>query len=348
MNIEHHNWTIEHLKDHLQAAVDLEFWTIPFYISAMYSIKERSSQVYQLLRTVVNQEMLHLQCAANIANAYGLSPTMKAPQYEGTTIPHLDFSLDNPQAIAPYEPYTAEIGSLDLQHINAMCLIEIPDYASGEKKIVLQSKIEEYGSIGEFYRALRHGASLLKHLIQGGVRQVDYFSAFYRNMPNMTITESGAAGFHQVELLLDLITDQGEGQSKEDPTIPYSFQNTADDIEPKDDHFAKFNQIKKDVGAQEQKLPDTYIGKDPSEYTEEDKQLEAILIEQFRLLMTLLDQLFKGDHQLLEDDKNNPENFFSTMASVGGAISNCWHHGVTPRYPKNRAEQLIPSGESES
>lgn len=323
MNIKHSDWTIKHLKDHLQAAVDLEFWTIPFYMSAMYSIKDRNSQAYQMLRTVVNQEMLHLQCAANIANAYGLSPTMNSPVYEGTTIPHLDFSLDNPEVIAPFKPYTAEIGPLDLKHINAMCLIEIPDYLDGEKNILLQSEVEEYGSIGAFYQALRFGAHLLRDCIQGGVRQVDFFSAFYRNMPNMTVTESGADGFDQVGLLIDLITDQGEGQAKKDPTIPAEFQNTADDTEPYDDHFAKFNQIKKDIGEQGEQLPVVYTSKAHAEYTDKDKQLEEILIQQFIELRKLLQGLFKGD---------NPEEFFPVMASVGGAISNCWHHGVTPKY----------------
>lgn len=329
MKITHDNWTIDHLRDHLQAAVDLEFWTIPFYMSAMYSIKDRSSNAYQMIRTVVNQEMLHLQSASNIANAYGLSPKVSAPVYQGTTIPHLDFSLDNPEAIAPYLPYTAEIGPLDLTHVNAMCLIEIPDYDGGKLKgadmadIALHENTEEYGSIGAFYEALRFGAALLKDQIKGGVRQVDYFSAFYNNMPNMTITESGAPGFNQVELLLDLITNQGEGQSRVDQAIPSAFQNTADDTEPKDDHFTKFNQIKTAGGEQGKALPETYSGQDPCQYSPEDKQLEGILIEQFTTLRHLLETLFRGD---------NPENFFPVMASTGGAIRNCWVHGVTPKY----------------
>jgi len=323
MKLTHNKWTLKHLKVHLQAAVDLELWTIPFYMSAMYSIKDRNDPTYQLVRTVVNQEMLHLQCAANMANAYGLSPIMKAPVYEGTTIPHLDFSLDNPDVILPYEPYTAEIGPLDLEHINAMCLVEIPDYESGERIISLQSKIDEYGSIGAFYEALRLGASFLKDDIKGGLRQVDFFSAFYRNMPNMKITEFRADGFDQVGLLIDLITDQGEGQSKQDPVILSTFQNTADDTKPEDDHFEKFNQIKNSGGKKGKKLPETYKGKPLSKYSREDKQLEKILIEQFTELRGLLESLFRGD---------NPEDFFPIMASVGGAIRNCWEHGVTPKY----------------
>ncbi|MBL4688880.1 MAG: hypothetical protein JKY37_30095 [Nannocystaceae bacterium] len=323
MKIQHEQWSLEHLRAHLQAAVDLEFWTIPFYMSAMYSIKDRSSAAYQMIRTVLNQEMLHLQCAANIANAYGLSPSLGAPKYEGKTIPHLDFDLDNPAAIKPYKPYTAEIGVLDLEHINGMCLVEIPDYAAGKASTSFHSGVKEYGSIGAFYAALREGAQRLKGDIKGGVRQVDLFAAFYRNTPNMVITESGASGFHQVALLIDLITDQGEGQAKEDPSIPAAFQNTADDTQPADDHFAKFNQIKDLGGRDGGRLPETYGVKPSCEYSAQDKDVQAVLLEQFTNLRQLLEALFRGD---------NPDDFFPVMASVGGAIHNCWKHGVTPRY----------------
>ncbi|WNJ17559.1 ferritin-like domain-containing protein [Pontibacter sp. G13] len=317
MKLTSSEWTLDHLKVHLQAAVDLEFWTIPFYMSAMYSIQDRNSEAYQLIRTVVNQEMLHLQCAANIANSFGLSPTFDPPVYEGTTIPHLDFSKDDPEAIKPYLPYTAEIGPLDLEHINAMCLVEIPDYDTGAP-VELHSDVDEYGSIGAFYEALRFGASCLKDEIRGGVRQVDYFSAFYRNMPDMKITESREAGFNQIDLLIDLITDQGEGYAKKDPTVPATFQNTADDTEPEDDHFEKFNQIKNAISK-----PLTFAIKPVSDYSDEDRELAQIQLESFDALRGALQLLFSGE---------NPENFFPLMAGVGAAIRNCWEHGVTPAF----------------
>ena len=323
MKLNHSEWAMEHLHDHLQAAVDLELWTIPFYMSAMYSIKDRESDAYQLIRTIINQEMLHLQCAANMANAYGLSPKITPPVYSGTKIPHLDFALDPSADTEPYMPYTAEIGPLDLLHINGMCLVELPEFGVSKKEIALQTAINEYGTIGEFYDALRFGAKLLKSKIKGGVRQVDFFSAFYRNMPNMIVTHSGAPGFDQVSLLIDLITDQGEGQCKKDPTVPKVFQNTADDIEPDSDHFVKFNQIKDAGGSDGSKLPETYPVKPVSDYTEQDKQLQRILIKQFGQLTQSMEGLFKGD---------NPANFFPAMASVGGAIKNCWKHGVTPQF----------------
>ncbi|AMO55026.1 hypothetical protein GZ77_00260 [Endozoicomonas montiporae] len=315
--LSHDQWAINHLHEHLQEAVNLELWTIPFYMSAMYSIKDKSSPVYQLIRTVLNQEMLHLQSAANIANAYGLSPSFSPPVYKGKTIPYLDFSQDPPETIKPYCPYTAEIGGLDEQHINAMCLIEIPDYETEPTSLQFCVNAQEYGSIGAFYEALRIGLEHLKDHIRGGVRQVDFFSAFYRNTPDMKITNSGSDGMNQVNMLINLITNQGEGVSKTYEKIPPAFQNTADDTAPEEDHFAKFNEIKNST------LPVTFKAKPISKYTKEDKELEAILVRQFSHLMTALEGLFKGD---------NPENFFPVMASVGGAIRNCWEHGVTPKF----------------
>lgn len=317
MKLTVEQWDISHLRTHIQGAVDLEFWTIPFYLSAMYSIRDRNSEAYQLLRTVVNQEMLHLQSAANVANAYGFSPTFEPPVYEGDTIPHIDFSGDDPKEVDKFKPYTATIGPLDLEHINAMCLIEIPEYLTGET-VDLNENVTEYGSIGEFYKALRYGAAQLKQYLHGGVNQVESFAAYYRNMPSLTVTGSGDDGFDQVELLIDLITDQGEGASEKTETVLLPFQNTADDIAPDKDHFDKFLSIK-NAGS----FPETFPVKSPSDYTEQDKQLTAILITEFANLMAALEKLFKGE---------NPQQFFPLMASVGGAIRNCWENGVTPKF----------------
>lgn len=330
-------WDIQHLRQHLQFAVDLEFWTIPFYMSVMYSIDDRQSDAYQLIRTVVNQEMLHLQSACNISNAYGHSPTFAAPVYKGKTIPHLDFSQDNPEVIKKFEPYTAEIGPLDLEHANAMCLIEIPEDLT-QDTINLKEDASEYGSIGEFYAALRYGATLLKDHIRGNVHQVDYFSAFYRNTPNLTVTENADPGLAQVNMLINLIVDQGEGAdnsdrgqrvSQQQPIIPYQFQNTADDPWPEDDHFEKFLKIK-EMFEKNEGLPPVFPVKPVSEYTKEDLELQKILLEHFTKLRATMVSLF-GD-RYAGPPKPNLQAFFPTMANVGAAIRNCWINGVTPKY----------------
>src|SRR5215813_318273 len=91
MKLREDEWDLGHLQGHLQAAAELEAWTILYYMAAMFSIVERTSDAYQLVQSVVHQEMLHLQLVANIANVYGYSPVIGpgAFQYEGTTVPHL-------------------------------------------------------------------------------------------------------------------------------------------------------------------------------------------------------------------------------------------------------------------
>lgn len=310
-------WTIGALRQHLQYAVDLELWTIPFYLSAQLSIVDRRSDAYQLIQTIVHQEMLHLQLVSNVANAYGLSPSFDAPRYEGQTIPHLDFALDTPNPTADFSPYSAEIGPLDTERLNAMCLIEYPEWGVPPPSNFSDERTE-YGSIGELYEALVFGAAQMKSHLRGGVKQVDYFSAYYRGYPSMTVTAHGEEGFRQARLLLDTIREQGEGATKKRERIPRPMQNTADDMQPSMPHFDKFYALR-----QAPVKPATYPVKPVSEYSPADLELLEILTRNFAGLRVALQHLFAGD---------NPESFVERMVSVGASLQNCWKHGVTPRF----------------
>lgn len=322
MELKSQEWTIKHLHEHLQYAVDLEFWTIPFYMAAMYSIIDRTSDAFQLIQSVLNQEMLHVQLASNIANAYGLSPTFKPPEYKGEKIPHLNFKLDTPELVKEFSPYSAEIGPLDKKRINAMCLIEHPKWGSQRlnrnKSVTLYEHPTEYGSIGQLYDALEYGARLLKSHLHGSIKQVDLFSAFYQNLPAMTVSNSGEEGFAQAALLINTIRIQGEGTNREDDQIILPFQNTADDSEPELSHYEKFLKIR-DGAAK----PLFYKIKSECEYKDEDRKLRENLVKYFTEFRSALKELFAG---------NNPDNFVQLMFTVGAAIHNCWKNGVTPRF----------------
>jgi len=308
-------WTLPHLKQHLQFAIDLEFWTIPFYMSALYSIVDRTSDAFQFVQSVVNQEMLHVQLAANIANAYGMSPTFAAPVYEGKKIPHLDFKLDDPDPVRRFSPFSAEIGPMDQERINAMCLIEYPEWKSPEPPD-LSDTVTEYPNIGAFYRAIAFGATQLTEDLNGGVNQVDLFSAYYRNLPSLTVTDRGEAGLNQVDLLIQAITEQGEGISRAREDIVYSFQNTATDPAPQLSHFEKFIKVRR-------KLPETYPVTPLSELSQSSFGPVLILRENFAALRAALEKLFSG---------KNPGDFFRLMVTVGADIQNCWTEGFTPRF----------------
>lgn len=307
-------WTLEALQEHLQWAVDIELYTIPFYMAAMYSIKDQGSEARRLLRSVANQEMLHMQCAANVANAYGTDLRIRAPSYGGA-IPHLDFSLDHPNPTDIYNPYSTAIGPLDVERINAMCIIEYPNWHSCANK----APEDEYGSIGEFYESVRRGCRVLAKHIKGNHQQVEYFAAFYPEVSSLTVTEDGKEGLHQVDTLIDLIVDQGEGESKSSQFVNSEFQNKVDDLQPAWDHYQKFTYLR------EQPLPDTYsvgFGDDRS------REAQALLLKHFGEFLVLMNTVFHG--------KEDPE-FSNIMYKVGAGIVACWQSGALPVFSKTNS-----------
>ncbi|MFE0253890.1 ferritin-like protein [Streptomyces sp. NPDC059010] len=69
---------VEWLKSALQVAVALELSTIPPYLCAWWSVKDRSSEVGRMLRRIVGDEMFHLSIACNLIVALGGRPRIKA------------------------------------------------------------------------------------------------------------------------------------------------------------------------------------------------------------------------------------------------------------------------------
>jgi hypothetical protein len=72
------------LQEAAQLAIQVEFTTIPAYLTALYSISEPDTDAYQLLRSVVMEEMFHLNQAANLLVGIGGLPKLTgdaAPVY---------------------------------------------------------------------------------------------------------------------------------------------------------------------------------------------------------------------------------------------------------------------------
>ncbi|HEX9730765.1 MAG TPA: ferritin-like domain-containing protein [Thermoanaerobaculia bacterium] len=310
-------WTIHDLRQHLQYAVDLEFWTIPFYMSAMYSIKDPTDDAYRLIQSVVYEEMLHAELASNVANAFGHSPKFPAPAYEGTEIPHLNFNLDSPNPTEVYTPYSAEIGPLDEKRINSMCLIEYPEWDTGHQPD-LQPKMSDYGSIGEFYDAVRVGAAeLAEEQLRGGRNQVDLFRNFYRELAQ-TVTDDGRAGLAQALTIIAAITEQGEGQTEGDVDIQPEFRNTADGYHSDWPHFRKFTAIR-DSG----RFPATYAGVADPKPGSPGHAAQRTLIRNFTAFRKTLEALFSG---------GDLGAFGAQMATLGANVLTCWQQGAIPKF----------------
>jgi hypothetical protein len=183
------------LRALVQAAVDVELFTIPLYMSALYSVygvystqdgsnwpgmrpthvhakgrrltdTEVNQLAFNIIFTVFIQEMLHLQMAANLARALGFCPSFTMPTYGGTSIP----CVGDLSKIPGYEDVKVEIGPLDEDRIRLFCAIETPDARSesvcpavpfegfnptGSPPADNVTALPTFGTIGHLYECIR-------------------------------------------------------------------------------------------------------------------------------------------------------------------------------------------------
>jgi hypothetical protein len=73
--------TLESLREHLQWAIELEHFTLPPYLCALYSLDAaRNPDASEVVASVLVEEMLHMTLAANLLNAVGGHPRLDTPQ----------------------------------------------------------------------------------------------------------------------------------------------------------------------------------------------------------------------------------------------------------------------------
>jgi hypothetical protein len=129
------------LHESLQAALVLELATIPPYLTAYYSLKSgENTDIADLIRSVVIEEMLHLTIAANVLNAVGGCPVLDSR----------DAVLDYP---APLPMGTVgglkvHIGPMSMSQIELFMEIEQPEDPIAERPG------SDTVTIGDFYAAV--------------------------------------------------------------------------------------------------------------------------------------------------------------------------------------------------
>jgi hypothetical protein len=315
-------WTLQDLHVHLEYAVNLEIWTIPYYLTVMYSIEDTSQPAFRLVQSVVHQEMLHAELAANIYNSFQPNERQVhiGPFFytkEGG-VPHLDFALD-PEAVRKYGTPDARLGGLDHVRLGTMCLIELPE----DHPPPLDPDREEYATLGDFYTALRFGMQQHADDVRGNQKQVDYFGNFYRDLVPSTVTEDGPAGLNQALRLIDVITEQGEGRTNTNEEIPLAFRNTADDYDASSSHFEKFNSVRDAVLAG--RPPETY----PVRPNTEGAEPQLVLARNFAKLVASIQELFNG--------RPVCDPFGALMPTVGANVLACWRQGVVPQFSAARS-----------
>ena len=219
------------LKENLQTALQLEFSTIPPYLTALYSIKDGYNQeAYEIIRSVVMQEMLHMVQAANLLIAIGGRPVIDsaqaAPSYPGKipggVLPGLNVTL---QKASP--KYIADV----------FMMIEFPNELVYED--TLSNKEKEVKShmltIGTFYKNIK------QCMIELYEEERDTF--FDKDAKQMTwpwtAHEDGiklrtVSSIEDAIEAINVIIEEGEGTEQRDPTYLKSSELA---------HFFKFEML---------------------------------------------------------------------------------------------------------
>jgi hypothetical protein len=205
------------LQEALQNAIQLELSTIPPYLCALWSIKDASQPAYEVILSVVLEEMLHMGLACNMLNAIGGIPRINMPG----VVPVYPGPL--PGRVRP--GLTVSLSRLTCDVLqNTFMQIEYPEGGP----IVALDLGKDYATIGEFYDAVLDAFRLLPDgSISGGKQLTASFSNGEEVFAIKTLAD--------VEKAIKEIKEQGEGTSQS-PQSP-----APQDNEPA--HYYKFAEI---------------------------------------------------------------------------------------------------------
>lgn len=230
--------TVEDLQDMLQVAIELEWFTLPPYLTALWSLKDRDTHpvIRNILLSVAMEEMLHMSLCCNLLVALGGKPKLLDP----ATFPSYP---DFPPGILMSTPVALQKLSLDA--IRLFMEIEKP-----VRPIVIRSAAhpahavrKKAPTIGEFYARLLLGIRSVNPPFRS-VGQVTTGA-----MPELIEIDSIAAA----ERAIGLIVEQGEGT-----TASASAGALSDDLA----HYYRYQQILD--GMEFTRQPDETYTKDPT------------------------------------------------------------------------------------
>jgi hypothetical protein len=319
-------WTKELVQQHAQAAVAVEFYTLPFYITALCSIKEKNCEAVEIIRSVIVEEMLHLQLAANLCLALDTVPNFQSPQY-GSDIPY----------ICPYNPEIGEcgflnatLGPLNNTTLNTMLDIETPEQAQLRMAMDHTFPQYPYHSIGEMYDALIFGIN------QVGVHtfswDTEYQQNHWKKQNFCQIIDSYPAAQDAVQA----IVNQGEGHilhenlapppwtEKNFPVPPYyRFTRTPEQSSSYHgySHFGRFIKLKN------KPLPESYTGTD-----QPDHPVNKPLQQNFFHLILMLETLWRDGGANIGGNEVLQTVISGVMQEIYSNTRNCWKAGVIPHW----------------
>ncbi|MGH7726295.1 MAG: ferritin-like domain-containing protein [Candidatus Eiseniibacteriota bacterium] len=322
-------WSRHDLHQHLQHAVDVEFWTIPLYLTALYSIKglkELKPSAYpdaaKLVQSVAIQEVLHLELICNISNALGHAPRFHPPRYrEAHRIP---FIHPRKEALpAHLHGYECAIGGLDESRLKLFCAIELPQ----APREIRWEEEPSYDSIAMMYAALKEGVALQWDASYvGAERNTRQKASFKEYHPRSGRHHGFSQTVHSLDDALramNAIVEQGEGANN--TRVPVEFRPPSLEAGKEFDpgwfrgdvsHYHKFSLLLHHPG----KLPEVHAVVPGAGNAAAQMELEV----HYRRFLSELEASFRRD---------GPEmipTFWDAMFGLTRALITVWEDGACP------------------
>lgn len=320
-----HHWEKQNLFDHLQHAVDLELWTIPLYMTSLYSIKgiegvspKNYPKTAKLLQSVLNEEMLHLEIACNLCNALGYSPKINSPIYsKDDGIPFL-----SPQNVPlDLSDYSVQLGPLNVSQLKLFCAIESPQKVEDE----FWANKAEYESIAELYAAISIGVQKYWEECYDPKNQKQkanfqgYKTKNHSHLGVSQIIDSLESALNGIEVIIE----QGEGAQGK--YIPEQYQPP---VLQKDQpyhpgwyegdicHFQKFHLLLNNP----ESLPATY----KETKTADGNIFHNDLMNNYTQFLEELQKSFNSNGDQMTSD------FWTIMMGLSSKIQQVWAQGICP------------------
>ena len=223
--MEKHEWSLEDIKHALQSAMALEQSTLPLYSFAMYSIRTQNYTAYNLMRSIIMEEMIHMAVSANMLAAIGGTPGIRDldPGYPTNGLP------------GGAEPDVhARLSPLSRKQVRNFMRVEVPDFLLSNVLTADQMTQEEFPTIGRFYNAVKDAFIYLE--TEGGQITAAIDAGGPSNQVEDDIGIARITEFNGLLQGIDEIMEQGEGSSS--PTLMASAQ-----FEAEESHYTKFAEI---------------------------------------------------------------------------------------------------------
>ena len=181
---------LEVIKRGLRGALQIEFATIPLYLTALWSIIDQAHPVAKSIRAVAHEEMLHLSLLCNLLSALGERPVLTGP-----VVPRFPSRLPG----KVHQELELRLEGYGPSALQTFMEIERPEKPIQIIDEPIETFPEEDTTIGEFYQAILEGIKKLNPSLDPKRQIAGPFTWFV-----MTKLD-------QVEKAIALIMAQGEG-----------------------------------------------------------------------------------------------------------------------------------------